>query len=48
MELQKSISKDAAAEEKDDWVHLREDDTEEFIGYDHLEAKVMITSYNFV
>jgi alanyl-tRNA synthetase len=48
MELQKMKSKDAAAEDKEDWVILFEDDKEEFIGYDHLDAEVKITRYRKV
>jgi len=48
MELQKMKSKDAATEDKDDWVILYEDDVEEFIGYDHTEAEVKITRYRKV
>ncbi len=48
MELQKFKSKDAATEDKDDWVTLSEDDVEEFIGYDKTEANVKITRYRKV
>jgi alanyl-tRNA synthetase len=48
MEIQKSISKDAAIEEKDDWIVLREEQNEEFIGYDHLQSSVKITRYRKV
>lgn len=42
---QKQRSKDAAVSITDDWVVLREDDDEEFVGYDFLSAKVKITRY---
>jgi len=48
MKLQKMKSKDAAVEDKDDWVTLLEDDIEEFIGYDKIEATVRITRYRKV
>ena len=45
MEAQKSRSRAAAASKAGDWVILREDDTEEFVGYDHLNTQVKITRY---
>ncbi|MDB3862776.1 alanine--tRNA ligase [Flavobacteriaceae bacterium] len=45
MEVQKSRSRAAAASKAGDWVILREDDTEEFVGYDHLNTQVKITRY---
>ncbi len=48
MELQKMKSKDAASEDKDDWLILKEDDVEEFIGYDKTESTVKITRYRKV
>ncbi len=48
MQLQKLKSKDAAVEDKDDWVTLLQDDVEEFIGYDRTEANVKITKYRKV
>jgi len=45
METQKSRSRAAAASKTGDWVVLREDDTEEFVGYDHLTTQVKITRY---
>lgn len=45
METQKSRSRAAAASKAGDWVVLREDDTEEFVGYDHLTTQVKITRY---
>ena len=43
LEVQKTRSRAAAVVETDDWVILYDDDIEEFIGYDTLEAKVKIT-----
>ena len=48
LEKQKSRSRAAAVVETDDWVVLEEDDVEEFIGYDTLEANVKITRYRKV
>jgi len=48
MEKQKSRSRAAAAMDTDDWVVLQEDNEEEFIGFDHLEAKIKITRYRKV
>ncbi len=48
MEKQKSRSRSAATVETDDWVILQEDNEEEFIGYDYLEANVKITRYRKV
>jgi len=48
MQAQKNRSRQAATSETDDWVILREDDVEEFIGYDHLTATVHITKYRKV
>ncbi|MCF6364587.1 MAG: alanine--tRNA ligase [Bacteroidales bacterium] len=48
MKLQKMMSKDAAVEDKDDWVVISEDDIEEFIGYDRMEAEIKITRYRKV
>ena len=45
METQKSRSRAAAASKAGDWVVLREDDAEEFVGYDHLKTQVKITRY---
>ncbi len=48
MQLQKLKSKDAAVEDKDDWIVLIKDDIEEFIGYDRTQADVKITQYRKV
>lgn len=45
---QKDRSRAATKIEADDWVELREDDVEEFIGYDYQEADVYITKYRKV
>lgn len=45
LEEQKQRSKDAAASVTDDWTILRNDDEEEFIGYDYLSTAVKITRY---
>jgi len=48
METQKSRSRSAGTMETDDWVDLLDDDIEEFIGYDYLEADLRITRYRKV
>ena len=48
LEEQKNRSRNAAAVETDDWVELRKFDTEEFIGYDHSSADVVIARYRAV
>ena len=45
MEQQKARSRAAAASNTDDWVIVREDDVEEFVGYDLLKTDVKITRY---
>ncbi len=45
MQKQKTRSKAAASVSTDDWVTLREDDEEEFVGYDSLQTPVKITKY---
>ncbi|MFK5959040.1 MAG: alanine--tRNA ligase [Lutibacter sp.] len=48
LEKQKNRSRAAAVVETDDWVILYDDDEEEFIGYDTLEATIKITRYRKV
>ncbi|NPA46751.1 MAG: alanine--tRNA ligase [Chlorobi bacterium] len=48
MAKQKARSKAATKQETGDWIVLREDDKEEFIGYDYTEADVKITKYRKV
>ncbi|MBB4119755.1 alanyl-tRNA synthetase [Mesonia hippocampi] len=45
LEKQKNRSRLAAQTETEDWVVLQEDEEEEFVGYDYLEAQVKITQY---
>ncbi|MCF8360374.1 MAG: alanine--tRNA ligase [Prolixibacteraceae bacterium] len=48
MDEQKSRSRNAANQQTGDWTILRNDDKEEFIGYDHLTSEVHITRYRKV
>ncbi|WP_121667701.1 alanine--tRNA ligase [Mesonia aquimarina] len=48
LQKQKERSRSAAQTKAEDWVVLQEDDEEEFIGYDHLEADVKLTQYRKV
>ncbi|HAA00435.1 MAG TPA: alanine--tRNA ligase [Flavobacteriales bacterium] len=48
LEKQKERSRAATSIETDDWVVLREDQEEEFIGYDHLETNISIVRYRKV
>jgi len=48
MEKQKSRSRNAAAQETDDWVELKKIEQVEFVGYDQLEAEVSISRYRKV
>ncbi len=48
MKKQKERARSATKVDTGDWVVLEEDDHEEFIGYDKLEAKVRITRYRKV
>jgi len=48
LQKQKARSRSAAVVEAGDWIELSEDDDEEFIGYDYLEAQVKITRYREV
>jgi len=45
LEKQKDRSRAATKVEADDWVELKADDVEEFIGYDYMEADIYITKY---
>ncbi len=42
------VARAATSIESDDWVEIREDDVEEFIGYDFLETNVSIIKYRKV
>ena len=42
---QKNRSKIDAVKEYGDWIVLKQDDVQEFIGYDHSNAKIIITKY---
>ncbi|NOQ73683.1 MAG: alanine--tRNA ligase [Crocinitomix sp.] len=42
------IARQATSIESDDWVEIREDDVEEFIGYDFLETNISIIKYRKV
>lgn len=48
LQVQKNRSKNAAVTETDDWIELRQDNEEEFIGYDYLSADVYIVKYRRV
>lgn len=48
MEQQKARSRAAAQVETEDWVELRDDDEEEFVGYDTLKTPVRIVRYRKV
>ncbi len=48
LQKQKERSRSAAQSSAGDWVVLREDDEEEFIGYDQLKTDVKITKYRQV
>ncbi len=48
MKAQKERARSATKQDTGDWVKIREDDREEFIGYDHTAAKVKITRYRKV
>jgi alanyl-tRNA synthetase len=48
MEKQKSRSRNAAAQETDDWVELKKIEQVEFVGYDELETEVQISRYRKV
>jgi alanyl-tRNA synthetase len=48
MEKQKTRSRNAAAQETDDWVELKKIEQVEFVGYDQTEAEVSISRYRKV
>ena len=48
LEGQKQRSKIDAVKEFGDWILVNEHNSQEFIGYDHLEAKVSITKYRSI
>ena len=48
LENQKQRSKIDAVKDVGDWTVVKEDDVQEFIGFDHLEAKVSITKYRSI
>lgn len=48
MRKQKERARAATQQDTEDWVVLREDAQEEFVGYDRLEAQVQITRYREV
>ncbi len=48
MQAQKDRSRNAAAQETDDWVEIRKIDQTEFLGYDKLQAEVRIARYRKV
>ncbi|MDR9441388.1 MAG: alanine--tRNA ligase [Schleiferiaceae bacterium] len=48
MRKQKERARAATQQDTEDWEVLREDDQEEFVGYDQLEAQVQITRYREV
>ena len=48
LEEQRQRSKSDAQKEVGDWTKIREDDVQEFIGYDHVKAAVKITQYRKV
>ena len=42
---QKNRSKFDAVKQYGDWIVLKQDDVQEFVGYDHSDAKIIITKY---
>jgi len=45
MKKQKDRSRSAVRQETDEWIIIREDDKEEFVGYDYTQTEVYITKY---
>lgn len=45
MKQQKDRSRNASSTTTDDWVILKDDQEEEFVGYDYLESDIYITRY---
>ncbi|MGQ1890268.1 alanine--tRNA ligase [Thermophagus sp. OGC60D27] len=45
MNAQKERARNAASVETGDWIILRDDDQEEFVGYDYFETDVYLTRY---
>ena len=48
LEEQRSRSKQDASKQLGDWIVVKEDDVQEFIGYDHTKTTLLITQYREV
>ena len=48
LQKQKDRSRAATSIETEDWVNLKEDHSEEFVGYDHLQTHIEIVKYRKV
>ena len=48
LDKQKKQSKLDAVKDYGDWIVLKENDVQEFIGYDHSDAKIFITKYRSI
>ncbi len=48
LQTQKKIAREDQKVDAEDWITIRNDEHQEFIGYDHLEADVYITRYRKV